>query len=73
MTNASALLDRPTATTAAPVRHLRPLPQVAEQPREAAPAPAAPRPSAAPRGFALYVGLDELKAAADGVSLPVLV
>ena len=28
------------------------------------------KPTAAPRGFALYVGLDELKAAADGVSLP---
>jgi DNA-binding winged helix-turn-helix (wHTH) protein len=26
-----------------------------------------------PRGFALYVGIDELKAAADGVSLPLLV
>lgn len=31
------------------------------------------KPTAAPRGFALYVGLDELKAAADGVSLPQLV
>lgn len=42
--------------------------------------PAAARTSAAqlpagtaPRGFALYVGLDEVKAAIDGVSLPVLV
>jgi DNA-binding winged helix-turn-helix (wHTH) protein len=81
MTNAPALLDRPTA----PVRHLRPLPQVAEQraaapataatPATAAPATPAPaaKPAATPRGFALYVGLDELKAAADGVSLPLLV
>ncbi|MFL0410901.1 winged helix-turn-helix domain-containing protein [Microbacterium paludicola] len=80
MTNAPALLDRPTA----PVRHLRPLPPVAEQraaasaaaaPATAAPATPAPaaKPAATPRGFALYVGLDELKAAADGVSLPVLV
>lgn len=46
-----------------------------------APAPTAPQftapaqstSSSAPRGFALYVGLDEVKAAIDGVSLPVLV
>ncbi|AOX46474.1 hypothetical protein MMX123_03030 [Microbacterium sp. MM2322] len=38
-------------------------------------APAAPRPVAgtAPRGFALYVGIDEEKAAAAGVSLGTLV
>ena len=47
----------------------------------AAAAPAAAAPAApvgvpvgtAPRGFALYVGLDELKAAADGVSLSTIV
>jgi DNA-binding response OmpR family regulator len=78
MSNASALLDRPTASlpaapAAAPARHLRAVPPIAE-PRIAAPAaPAAAKPQPAPRGFALYVGLDELKAAADGVSLPVLV
>ncbi|KAA9111527.1 winged helix-turn-helix domain-containing protein [Microbacterium rhizomatis] len=54
-------------------------------PAAAAPAPAAPAPAApaapghnlpagtSPRGFALYVGIDELKAAASGVSLGVLV
>ncbi|THE07026.1 winged helix family transcriptional regulator [Microbacterium oleivorans] len=43
--------------------------------RQAAPRPAASGLPAgtAPRGFALYVGLDELKAAADGVSLSVIV
>jgi len=70
----------------APVRHLRAVTDVA--PRAAAPAPAAPAaptPAAAapatgsipvgpaPRGFALYVGIDESKAAADGVSLSALV
>lgn len=75
MSNATALLDRPatTTTTAAPVRHLRAVPQLAEQRAAAVAAPAASKPAASPRGFALYVGLDELKAAADGVSLPVLV
>ncbi|MFT4219253.1 MAG: winged helix-turn-helix domain-containing protein [Microbacterium sp.] len=73
----TALLERP-ATRAVP--SLRPL----NPPREAAPAPAAPTPIAAPapsalppgaeaRGFALYVGIDEQKAAASGVSLGVLV
>ena len=66
----TALLERP-----APVRrnHLRAVPDV--------PAAHDPQPSSAaelastrsPRGFALYVGLDEVKAAAAGVSLPVLV
>ena len=70
----TALLDR-TADSAAPVRHLRavtaPIPTT-----EAPEAPAAQRnlpPGTAPRGFALYVGLDEGKAAAAGVSLGVLV
>lgn len=35
--------------------------------------PSAPTSVRSPRGFALYVGLDEAKAAAAGVSLPVLV
>ncbi len=61
-----ALLDRP-----APVRHLRAVPTPApEQPAQ--PARHLP-PGTAPRGFALYVGLDEAKAAADGVTLGVLV
>ncbi|SDQ26880.1 winged helix-turn-helix domain-containing protein [Microbacterium sp. cf332] len=52
-------------TPVAPARHLR----AVENP-PAAPAPAT---STAPRGFALYVGIDEAKAAADGVSLSTLV
>jgi DNA-binding winged helix-turn-helix (wHTH) protein len=75
----TALLDRPTAP-AAPVRHLR----AVTRPEPAAAAPAAPAqptppaqrhlpPGTAPRGFALYVGIDEAKAAASGVSLGVLV
>ena len=74
----TALLDRPATT--APVRHLRavtrPVPTV-ETPAPAE-APAAPAqrnlpPGTAPRGFALYVGIDEAKAAASGVSLGILV
>jgi DNA-binding winged helix-turn-helix (wHTH) protein len=69
----TALLERPTAS-----RHLRAVPPVA--------APAADKSTAAPadggralpagtapRGFALYVGIDEAKAAASGVNLGVLV
>ncbi|MGZ0712846.1 winged helix-turn-helix domain-containing protein (plasmid) [Coraliomargarita sp. W4R53] len=64
-----ALLPRPTST-----RHLRavttPIPTVSPEPA----ATARPVPTGtAPRGFALYVGLDEAKAAASGVSLGVLV
>jgi DNA-binding winged helix-turn-helix (wHTH) protein len=72
--SAPALLDRP-----APVRHLRAVPQPvapASAPVTDAPAAAASRtlpPNTSPRGFALYVGLDEAKAAADGVSLGVIV
>lgn len=60
----TALLERPAATAAI---------------RTAAPAPAAAPLDAdlpavrSPRGFALYVGLDEIKAAEAGVSLPLLV
>lgn len=80
----SAVLDRPTTTTATVVR-----PQPARRvvaARPAAPAatpatPATPAPAAraalpagtAPRGFALYVGIDEAKAAEAGVSLGTLV
>ncbi|MFH8248850.1 winged helix-turn-helix domain-containing protein [Microbacterium sp. B2969] len=77
----TALLDRTSAPTA-PVRHLRavtaPVPTAPAAPAAAVEAPAAPAqrnlpPGTAPRGFALYVGLDEVKAAAAGVSLPLLV
>ena len=56
----------------APARHLHAVVDAAP----AAVAPAAPAGvpvGTAPRGFALYVGLDELKAAADGVSLSTIV
>ncbi|BDV31721.1 winged helix-turn-helix domain-containing protein [Microbacterium terricola] len=66
----TAILDRPTDNRPS----LRLVPDVAET---AEAAPAAPQrhlpPGVAPRGFALYVGLDEAKAAASGVSLNVLV
>ncbi|NYE19103.1 winged helix-turn-helix domain-containing protein [Microbacterium immunditiarum] len=75
----TALLDRPTTTT----RHLRavtaPVPTIRRatvpaQPASPASVPTAALPvSTAPRGFALYVGIDEAKAAASGVSLGVLV
>ena len=55
-------------TAPAPTRHLRAV-------EDDAIAPAAPAAGAttAPRGFALYVGIDEAKAAVDGVSLSTLV
>jgi len=70
----TALLERPTSAPAR--RHLHAV--------TSAPAPAAPAPAPAasdrhlpagstPRGFALYVGFDEAKAAASGVSLGTLV
>lgn len=58
----TATLERPSATTS----RLRP---VADAPVVAADLPA----TRSPRGFALYVGLDEIKAAEAGVSLPLLV
>ena len=73
----TAILDRTPAP--APARHLRavtgPVPTVAPEPREEQGSPAQRNlpPGTAPRGFALYVGLDEVKAAAAGVSLGVLV
>jgi len=71
----TALLERPATTT----RHLHAVPDAAPPavPAAAPAAPAAPTrnlpPGTAPRGFALYVGLDEADAAASGVSLGVLV
>lgn len=69
----TALLERPAAA-----RHLRAVPPLPE--RSAAPTtPAADAPArhlpagTAPRGFALYVGIDEAKAAASGVNLGILV
>jgi len=69
------ILASQAASPAAP-RHLRAVPSIAEQ--AANPQPSQSSSSnlpagTAPRGFALYVGLDEVKAAIDGVSLPVLV
>ena len=65
----SALLTSPAARTA---RHLH---AVDDQPvaTAAAPTTGSIPVGTAPRGFALYVGIDELKAAADGVSLSTLV
>ncbi|MGO2745628.1 winged helix-turn-helix domain-containing protein [Microbacterium sp.] len=62
-----ALLERPATRTP----HLRPVPPIVESAAPVAPAdlPA----TRSPRGFALYVGLDEIKAAEAGVSLPLLV
>jgi DNA-binding winged helix-turn-helix (wHTH) protein len=64
------VLDRPAPRLA----DAAPAP-VAPAPAAAAPAPAARNlpPGTAPRGFALYVGFDEEKAAAAGVSLGTLV
>ncbi len=65
----TAILDRPSTDTRPALR------LVADAPPET-PAPASQRnlpPGTAPRGFALYVGIDEAKAAASGVSLGVLV
>lgn len=60
-----ALAPRPAAP-----RHLR---AVEDLPPVAPLAPVEGQRTTAPRGFALYVGLDEVKAAADGVSLQTLV
>jgi len=68
-----------TAVLERPLTSARPASVRAEAPRPDAPAPAAPaaRPAlpagTSPRGFALYVGIDEAKAAAAGVSLGTLV
>jgi len=78
----SLTLDRPVAApaarTIAPARHLNAVPPVDDSVEATAPAavapPAARRARALPegqeaRGFVLYVGIDELKAAADGTDL----
>ncbi|MFG6490917.1 winged helix-turn-helix domain-containing protein [Microbacterium sp. P03] len=75
--SAGAASPAPAASAAAPTgsarpAHLRAVPPLAD----AAPAAPAARhlpPGTAPRGFALYVGIDETKAAASGVNLGVLV
>ena len=70
----TALLDRPassTSTTARPTLRLvtdRPV----EAPAQVTPASGLPA-GTTPRGFALYVGFDEAKAAASGVSLGAIV
>ena len=72
----SAVLDRPSTTVSRPAAA-----PAAAAPRPATTASAATAPAArptapattAPRGFALYVGIDEAKAAAAGVSLGTLV
>ena len=76
----TALLER---TATAPDRHLRAVTapvRTVETPDTTTPAqPSAAQPErnlpagTAPRGFALYVGIDETKAAASGVNLGVLV
>lgn len=70
----TALLERPTRT----VRHLRAVEDTVAPAPAPTPAPAAPSqrslpPGTAPRGFALYVGLDEAKASGDHVDLGLLV
>ena len=76
----TALLDRPTArpdlrlVTDARPHDLPAAPRAEAAPRSEAPAPTrALPPGTEPRGFALYVGIDEQKAAASGVNLGVLV
>lgn len=74
----SAVLDHPVTAASRPTAALRPTSASAQTaPPASAPAPAAaparPATSTAPRGFALYVGIDEAKAAAAGVSLGTLV
>lgn len=82
----NALSSRPAASANRP-NHLHAVPSLREHQaaRAAHPANGRPvndsstasatplRPGTEPRGFALYVGLDEASAAADGVSLNVLV
>jgi DNA-binding winged helix-turn-helix (wHTH) protein len=71
----TALLDRPTTTTSTTARPTLRL--VTDRPAEAPVAPSGPQRNlpagTTPRGFALYVGFDEAKAAASGVSLGAIV
>lgn len=78
----SAVLDRPQTASAAASSPAPRLAVPARRPATPAPAAAAATPApeparaaspTAPRGFALYVGIDEAKAAAAGVSLGTLV
>jgi len=81
----SAVLDRPSTSAIRPAAARPTAPVAAAVTPAPAVAPAAPAPTApaaarpalpagsAPRGFALYVGIDEAKAAAAGVSLGTLV
>lgn len=75
----SAVLDRPAAPTALAAVRPQPARRVTPAQPAAAATPAAPpaRPAlpagTSPRGFALYVGIDEAKAAEAGVSLGTLV
>lgn len=69
--SSAAVLDRSTRTPARPDLRLVPRQEAAPS-VPAAPARAIPV-GTAPRGFALYVGIDEEKAAASGISLGTLV
>jgi len=81
----SAVLDRPSTSAIRPAAARPAAPVAAAVTPAPAVTPAAPAPTApaaarpglpagsAPRGFALYVGIDEAKAAAAGVSLGTLV
>jgi DNA-binding winged helix-turn-helix (wHTH) protein len=69
----TALLERPAATDRTAVAERPALRLVPEQPAAPAPAERHLPAGTTPRGFALYVGFDEEKAAASGVSLGVLV
>lgn len=74
MSNVAVLPPQTAARTTR--RHLRAVPRLADDavgPRPATSSASHLPAGTAPRGFALYVGLDEVKAAIDGVSLPVLV
>ncbi|MEN2738164.1 winged helix-turn-helix domain-containing protein [Microbacterium sp. X-17] len=68
--SSTALLDRPASTR--PALRLVETPDTAATPAPPAPSPALPE-GTTPRGFALYVGLDEEKAAEAGVSLSAIV
>lgn len=71
----TALLERPSTTsTTRPALRILPTPTPAATPTPAPQRPARHLPAGtAPRGFALYVGFDEIKAAASGVSLGTVV
>ncbi|QGU28951.1 winged helix-turn-helix domain-containing protein [Microbacterium oryzae] len=73
----ASLLERtttiPAARPATRPTHLRAVPNSVDVAPQPTAQPGAAQPGVAPRGFALYVGLDEIKAAADGVSLSTIV